>query len=68
VASTPTTASSIVVVTVGPSRPLPLSHTSAVAPQTTVKVRPAAASVRGGTHSAVAVADAVTPPTSAVIV
>src|SRR3989442_10983905 len=51
-----------------PSSPLPLSQTSAYAPHTTVKVRPAAVSVRGGTHCAVAVAYVVMPSTSAVIV
>src|SRR6266550_3199040 len=67
-ASTARTDSSIVVVILAASSPLPLSHTSAFAPQTTVNVRPPAASVRGAPHCAVAVADVVIPSTSSVIV
>ena len=67
-ASTATTDSSIVVVTLAASSPLPLSQTSAFAPQTTLNVRPPATSFRGGPHCAVAVADVVMPSTSSVIV
>ena len=54
--------------TVAASSPLPLSHTSAFAPHTTLNVRPPATSVRVGPHRAVAVADVVIPSTSSVIV
>src|SRR5881409_519021 len=55
-------------VTLVGSSPSPLSHTSAYAPQATVKVRPPAVSLRGGTHRAVAVAEVVMPSTSIVMV
>src|SRR5207248_3739717 len=67
-ASTATTDSSIVRVMLAASSPVPFSHTSAYAPQTTVKVRPPATSVRGAAQCAVAVAEVVIPSTSIVMV